>query len=318
MIDQRTVDAIEASDTDELIRIIDGFCAGRAWNTLIEIRRRCQEAVTRGKQLWGVDEHIRYRLALEAPPEFAGPALNEGRGRFSLGPLPEVAASTKTWSEMEAHLDHGPPRMTFAAERIVRGEVVDEPVDLPELQGWEPEYALPIYKSDRVETPAPKLPTPDDVTLQSEFTMVDDPESEHALNDLVEPWVTQSNGRSQVASVEGTALDAIASLGMRRAQAAQLEPATALAQIAWSAASGGAHGDRRGAAAGRYLAWSMVASLADLDWPAVPDEIGAALRRMRWYWFDDNSPEVGWALRMAVEDPDSGLAWAISAGDLAD
>ncbi len=318
MINQRTVDAIEASDTDELLRIVDGYCAGQDWDQLLAIRQRCQEAVTRGKQLWGVDEHIRYRLALEAPAQWAAPVLAEGRGRFTLGPLPEVAASRKTWQEMEPFLAHGPERMTFAAERIVRQDKVDDVADLPELQDWEPVYSLPLYKSDRIETPSPKLSPAETVSLPGEFSIADDPISEQALNDLVEPWVTQSNGRSQTVTVEGSPLQAISALGLRAAHISRLDPKLALAIMGWTASSGGAHGDRRGAAAGRYLAWWVVASLSDLDWPAPADDIGSAVTGMEWLWFDDKSPDSGWALRLAIGDPSSGLSWAISASDLAD
>lgn len=318
LIAQRTIDAIEASDTDELLRIVDGHCEARDWDRLALIRHRCQEAVTRGKQLWGVDAHIRYRLVLEGPPVVAGPVLNEGRVRFGLGPLPEVAASTKTWSEMVPYLDHGPQRQTFAAERVVRGEEVDEPLELPFLQSWEPTYPVPVYKSDRIETPSPSLPAPELVDLPSSPATFEDPESEYSLADLVEPWVSQSNGRSQIVTVEGTSTHAIAALGTPSALIAQLELAEALAIMAWAASSGGAHGDRRGAAAGRYLTWWVVTTLGDLDWPADPDEVGKVAERMNWHWFDDHSPDTGWALRIAVDDPSSGLAWAIAAGDLAD
>ena len=87
--------------------------------------------------------------------------------------------------------------------------------------------------------------------------------------------------------------------------------------MGWAAASGGAHGRRRGAAAGRYLAWWVVASLADLDWPAEPDVLRTGLESMTWHWFDDGSPDTGWVLRLAIAGPELGLAWAISATDQA-
>jgi hypothetical protein len=316
--DTRTVSAIEASDTDELIRIVDGHCKARDWDALVALRGRCQEAVTRGKQLWGVDEHVRYRLALEAPAKWAGPVVSEGRTRFTPGPLPEVAASTKSWAEMASFLEPGPERMTFAAERIVRGDNPSEPGSLPGLQEWEPEYPLATYKADKVETPRPKLPTGATAALPDEVTVIDDPESEAALTDLIEPWIDQSNGRCQTVSVEGGALEAIAALGLPSAGIIPLDTTTALAHMAWAAASGGAHGQRRGAAAGRYLAWWVVAAISDLDWPAPPEEIEKAASRIRWYWFDDSSPTGGWELRLALEDPEMNLGWAISANDIAD
>jgi hypothetical protein len=319
VIDARAREAIESSDTDELLRIVDGHCAARDWDALVDLRFRCREAVSRGKQLWGVEEHIRYRLALQAPAEWAGPIISEGSARFALGPLPEVAASTKTWAEMEPHLEAGPERMTFAAERLIHGDQVDEATPLPPLQRWEPEYFTATYKADKVETPGPKIDEPLPVELSDNPERADDVESEHALADLVEPWIDQSNGRCQTATVAGTALEAVAALGPPNAATAELEPGQALALMAWTAASGGAHGRRRGAAAGRYLAWWVVATLADIVWP--PDDhdaIGEAVERLRWHWFDDGSPPGGWALRLAVEDPSLGMAWAISANDVAD
>ncbi|MGA7272955.1 MAG: hypothetical protein WB239_17925, partial [Acidimicrobiia bacterium] len=78
MIDERTARAIETSDTDELIRVVDGHADSRDWAAMAELRRRCDEAVTRGKQLWGISEYILYRFALDGPGEWAGPAVGEG------------------------------------------------------------------------------------------------------------------------------------------------------------------------------------------------------------------------------------------------
>lgn len=320
MISQRAAEAIEHSDTDELIRVIDGLCENEEWDRLVELKTRCREAVGRGKQLWGVEEHIRYRLTLEAPAAWAGAAISEGTARFALGPLPEVAASTKTWSELDEHLDDGPWRAVTAAERVIRGESGTGPIaDLPDrLAEWEPEYPVATYKADKVETPSPEPPTVEEVELPSEFTGIDDPQSEGALFDLVQPWVTESNGRYETSVVEGTAAAAIRGLGLTRARAGQLNTGEALRWMAWAGASGGAHGRRRGAAAGRYGAWWVLATLCDLDWPPDPDEVGHALEHVTFYWFDDGSPGTGWELRLAVEDARSGLAWAISAVDAAD
>ncbi|MGH8951289.1 MAG: DUF6183 family protein [Acidimicrobiia bacterium] len=317
MIGPRAIEAIESSDTDELLRVVDGYCAGRNWDDLIDLRHRCAEAVMRGKQVWGVEEHIRYRLALEAPGHIAGAVVAEGQSRFALGPLPEVAASTKTWPELEPHLPAGPERDTVAAERVVRGEQVDGEIpDLPSLLlPWEPEFPVATYKKDRVEAPSPETPPTVPETLPPDPDPIDDPHSTAALADLVEPWTDQSNGRSQTVTVEGDHLAAVSALGLPRARVARLSPDRALAWMGWAAASGGAHGRRRGAAAGRYLAWWAVASLADLDWPPDNAAIGAALADLTWHWFDDGSPDTGWVLRLAVSDASLGLSWAISAID---
>lgn len=320
MISQRAIDAIEYTDTDALIRVIDGYCASSSWDELVELRERCREAVTRGKQVWGVEEHVRYRLALEAPGEYAGPVVSEGSARFTLGPLAEVAASTKTWSDLQRHLNDGPERTTFAAERVLRGEDGIGPIaDLPDgLMDWEPVYQLATYKEDKVLTPSPDPPTSTEVTLPSEVTRIDDPISEGALSDLVQAWTEQSNGQCETASVEGNANDAVRALGLTRARMGEIDSDTALAWMGWAGASGGAHGRRRGAAAGRYGTWWALAALCDLDWPPDPDDFGAGAERLRWHWFDDGSPGTGWVLRLAIADPDAGLAWAIAAVDAAD
>jgi hypothetical protein len=320
VISQRAVEAIEASDTDELIRVIDGLCENTEWDTLVELKQRCREAVGRGKQLWGVEEHIRYRLALEAPGRWAGAALNEGVARFSLGPLPEVAASTKTWGELAAHLDTGPWRSVTAAERIVRGDDgTDSIPDLPaHLEDWEPDYPVATYKADKVQTPSPASPEVADAQLPDQSLTIDDPHSEGALFDLVQPWVNESNGRYEVATVEGDAAAAIRALGLTRARIGEMTPELAIQWMAWAGASGGAHGRRRGAAAGRYGVWWAIATMCDLEWPADPKAMARAVNRLRFYWFDDGSPGTGWELRMAMEDPESGLAWAISAVDAAE
>ncbi len=319
MIGQRAIDAIEASDVDELLRVVDGLCTAEEWDRLIVLKTRCREAVGRGKQLWGVEEHIRYRLALEAPGPWAGAAVSEGDARFGLGPLPEVAASTKTWAELEPYLDDGPWRGVTAAERVVRGDSGTGPIaDLPDhLVEWEPTYPVATYKSDKVEAPSPDPPTVSEIEIPDRFIRLDDPQSEGALFDLVQPWVDESNGRCETSAVEGTAAEAIRALGLSRARMGAISAKEALRWMAWAGASGGAHGRRRGAAAGRYGSWWVLATLCDLDWPPEPEAMGTVVARLRSYWFDDGSPGTGWELRMAIEDPIEGIAWAISALDSA-
>lgn len=318
MIPPRAVEAIESSDTDELLRVVDDFCKSRSWGDLELLRSRCHEALQRGKQLWGVEEHIRYRLALEAPAEVAGRVVSEGSSRFGLGPLPEVAASSHSWVELSGHLEHGPTRATTAAERVVRGETVDnERLELPgQLLDWEPRYVTATYKRDRVEAHAPDLPSLQEVALPGEVQSIGDPISESGLSDLVAPWVEESNGRCETSTVEGDHLSAIRGLGLTTARAGALSPLEALSWMGWAAASGGAHGRRRGAAAGRYLAWWAVAGLADLDWPPDPAAVGAATRAIGWHWFDDGSPDIGWSIRLAISDPKQGISWAIAAVDV--
>ena len=320
MISQRAIDAVEQSDTDDLLRVIDGYCESNSWENLLEMRTRCQEALTRGKQLWGVDEHIRYRLALEAPPEYAGPVVSEGAARFALGPLPEVAASTKSWSQLENYLELGPERQTVAAERVVRGEAEVGPIaDLPAyLLEWEPAYPVATYKSDKVEAPSPNPPKAELVVLPDTITIINDFDTQGALADLVQPWTSESNGRCETATVEGDAAHAVRALGLSNARMVEIDAKDALSWMAWAGASGGAHGRRRGAAAGRYGAWWAIAMIGDLEWPPDSEEIGELANRLKWFWFDDGAAGTGWELRLAIEDPESGMAWVVTAVDAAD
>ncbi len=96
-----------------------------------------------------------------------------------------------------------------------------------------------------------------------------------------------------------------------------LTPSEAIAWLAWAGASGGAHGRRPGAAAGRFGAWWFLASLGDLldDWPVDPDELGELADELRWYRWNGYEPEVGWSLQILIEDPENGVAWALTALD---
>jgi hypothetical protein len=68
-------------------------------------------------------------------------------------------------------------------------------------------------------------------------------------------------------------------------------------------------------AAGRFDAWWAAAALTDFEWPADPRELGDAIAALRWSVWDTGEPAFGWVLRIAVEDPEAELAWAIDAVD---
>lgn len=314
-------EAVEASDHAMLLRIVDGRVGDRDWDGLIEVRERCLEAVERGKQLWGVAHHVDYRLALHAPGKWAGPVVDM-RSRPLLGPLTEVAASSHTWAELAEHVTAGPARTHVASERVLWGEDLtgDGSIQEPELplrlQGWEPRYVVPTYKPDRVEANAPVIPARDRTELGAAPRRDDEDEALASLHQVAAPWGEDSNGRCEVVCVEGTADAAIREFGLREARIASVTPPEALATLQWAAASGGAHGKRRGGAAGRFITWWAVAHLAGFEELPSPDELGEAVGELRWYVWDDLFPEQGWYCRVAIEDPEDGLAFAINAYDL--
>jgi hypothetical protein len=255
--------------------------------------------------------------------------LEAGAGRFAFGPLPEVAASTHAWDELSPHLASGPAAALSAHERVLRGEDLTadrRAAELPPvlelplvLSPWEPRYALAAYRPDKADFPAPWAgPVGGEaVVLPAHAEAVDDGDTCRALTDLATAWTTESDGRAEAQAVVGGVGEALAALGLRQARVAVVDPGAALAMMAWTAASGGAHGRRRGAATGRFAAWWALAALAGLtdDWPVDAGELGDAAADLAWYMWDAGEPETGWTLRLAVEDPVAGLAWALAATD---
>jgi hypothetical protein len=212
-----------------------------------------------------------------------------------------------------------------AHERVVRGEDVsqrlpDGPdvIELPaQLAAWEPRYALAEYHAHRADFPTPDLPRLEPVQLPDGAPRVAPDEGVAALLETTRVWTQESNGSSAAVLVDGEALGAVASLGLPSARCASLTASDALAHLAWAASSGGAHGRRPGAAAGRFGAWWVAGALTGLldPWPPDPEQLGEAITTLRWYAWDAGEPTTGWRLQLAVEHPDSGRSWAIAAMD---
>lgn len=316
---------IESSDLDGLVEFVDGLVDSHDWDGLVELRDLCREATERGKQVWGAAHFAEYRLALDAPAAYALGVIKPGAGRFAQGPLWEVAASTHAWHELSSIDDHA-LRALIAHERLLRGDdmsavtvdrsVVDAPLN---VASWEPHYPLAIYKSDRADFPELEVLSPDAWVELPEAA--GEPAGERApitaLLDLVEPWLESSNGRGEGVAVFGTELDAIRALGPRRVRIEEVEFRQATAVMAWTGASGGAYGRRRGSPVGRALALWAVAAAAGLDddWPIELDELGEAGAELRWFVWDPGDQTGGWSFHIAVLDEVDGLAWAVSAVD---
>jgi hypothetical protein len=325
--DRVNAELVELGDLDELTRHIGRLCAAGDWDGLVDLRDRCHRALERGKQLWPAAAHAEYRLALEAPARWAGAVLVPGAGRFAPGPLTEVAASTHTWADLAGCVPRGPLAALTAHERVLRGEDLtgDDRIDpqvleLPlVLQPWEPVYPLATYEAERAEFP--DVPFTPLAVAEATTTAepADDPEACRALVELVTAWTTESEGHAEAVAVAGDARGAVGALGRERARIEAVSADQALAAMAWAAASGGGHGRRRGMAPGRFSAWWAVVALAGRldEWPLRADSVGEAAAELRWYRWDPGAPDTGWALRLAVEDRDEGLAWALSATDTA-
>lgn len=328
---------IEAQDMNALLRVIDGMAASKEWEDLLDLADLCEAAVERGKQMWPIAAHIDYRLALEAPGDLAAEVLESHLVRFHPGPLSEVAASTHVWADLAPHIEAPHTKAYVAQERVLRGEDLtgDDNAELgvlqlpPVMQEWEPTYALATYKADHVEVAEPwdpKLPL--GPLTGDPAPVLDEEELITALTDLVAPWTAESNGAARAVVVEGSAAAAVCTLlgdmppsvgdegEMRVPRIGRLSSEEAIQRLAWAAASGGAHGRRRGAAFGRWLTWHTLALLSDRPWPVEPSVLGGGAAELEWYRWDEGVQEEGWTLRIALADPVHGWAAALAATDL--
>lgn len=329
LLDDPLDELIHAADLDGLVRLVDDHCATRNWTGLLRLRDRARRAVETGRQLWPAATLAEYRLALLATPDVVATVLDESdglSGRFTVGPLTEVAAQHHTWAELAPHLDRGPRAAFVAHERALRGErlpaaLADSLPPVLELplvvQDWEPAYPLAVYGDHTPRFDPPPLPerwAPLEPTAGAE--VLDDDEVDLAVRQLVEPWTDSSNGRVESICVEGDAAAAVGALGVRSARSVELSPDEAIAWMAWAGASGGAHGRRRGAASGRFGAWWVLAALGQfLEFPPDPDELGSFVTGLRWWRWDAHEPSAGWQLQLVIEDAADHVAWAISARD---
>lgn len=318
-------DLVEAAEPNPLMRQVDALCGRADWDGLIDLAARCRAAVERGKQLWPIAEFIDYRLALEAPGPIAGAVITPQAGRFALGPLAEVAASSHRFEEAARYIASPQSRSAFAGECVVRGEdltgLVDgesaQMIELPlRLAEWEPRYCLAKYRSNEVQVEEPALPKKLGAVSSAAGAPSEDPELVQALWDLVSVWVSDSNGHAEVSFVDGDAANAVAGLGSGEFRMARLKPADAMRYMAWAAASGGANGRRRGAALGRSRAWWAASRLVQLEWPVDPDVLGRSIAELDWFAFETGGGSSGWTLRLAVEDSRDAWAVAIDATDL--
>lgn len=316
-------EAVGRGDLDELTRLVDGLCAAREWGEVIRLRDRCRHALERGLQLWPAAEYAEYRVALEAPAEWAGSVIREGAGRFALGPLWEVAASTHTWAELGPAIEIGPARTMAAHERVIRGEdLSDDPsiddsiLEIPlRLEPWEPSYPVATYRAREADFPSPPPPTLGRMGLPPTGDVAVAGEVGEALLALGRTWAEQSNGDCRVAAVRGGIGEAVGALEIGEVSVATVDPAIAFAHMAWAAASGGAYGRRAGTPAGRFAAWWVVAVIAGLDWPVEEGRIGTEVDRLTWALWQAPGRPTGWHLRLAVADEAAGLGWAIDAWD---
>lgn len=328
MADDVLDELIHSVDLDGLVRLIDDRAGDADWEGLDRVRRRCVAATREtGRQLWPAATLSEYRLALSAPPEWVAAVLDGEAGRFTIGPLSEVAAVNHSWAELAPHLEPLPVSLFVAHERSIRGEPIDpatlEPLppvlDIPVArQPWEPDYPISNYTAEGAEHPEPERTMPTDtVATTPGAERLDDDDAELAFRQLVEPWTAASTGRAEMACVDGDHLAALGALGLATARVVEIPAVEALADLAWAGASGGAQGRRRGMAAGRFSMWWLLGALGDLhdDWPPTADDIADLLDELTWYRWDAHEPPGGWRLQLAATNHIEHTAWVFNATD---
>ena len=255
---------IHRADLDGLVRLVDDCCAaatGRGCGACATgpATPSARAASCGRRRRW---PSTGWRCSRRA--EWAAGVLDEGVGRFTIGPLTEVVAQHHTWAELAPLLEPGPRAALVAHERALRGEAIDpasvaglpDVLDLPvpASRAWEPRTRWPTYHDAGAEFPSPaaaRRSVDVDVPAGQPGRVSTTTTVELAVRQLVEPWTASSNGHAEVVAVEGDAAGGAARA--RRAvgpAGAALTPAAAVAWLAWAGASGGAHGRRRGAAAG--------------------------------------------------------------------
>ncbi len=327
---------VDRADLDDLVRLVDGLCASRAWADLMQTRDMCREATRTGRQVWPIATLCEYRLALHAPAEWAHRVIGDDSSRFTIGPLTEVIAQNHSWSDLNGFIAPGPHREIVAHERVLRGERVvsaesmSNVLDLPlELFDWEPEYPLAEYSDEGVAAPCPcdrwvHEWTAVDLIQDPTAVIVgiDDDETDTALRNLVEPWTAASGGHAQCIAVEGD-LDALATASKRASlRSTSISSGQALQWLVWCAASGGSHGRRRGSSSGRFSAWWMLAAIAGLShrWDELqatgqlPAELGRAANRLDWFRIDLEERH-SYELSLAVVDHDENITIGLFAFD---
>ncbi|MGW4893986.1 hypothetical protein ACWEQL_17210 [Kitasatospora sp. NPDC004240] len=290
-------------------------------------QRRGAVAAADGEE-WAAAETapLGHLIARSAPPEVAarlfdpdgGPGTAAGVADHDAGPLWEVLATRHSWLRLAPLLGPAPVRRLVAHTRVLIGEDLSygaepDPEGVPlllepwESAGWGEggrvrEYpsgggsrsALLVLPASREGLGPVELPVPGGRQPGQRATR---------LLTALAPW-------PEVTCVRGPAPLAAAQFAPGARVTGGYLPFPA-AYPALVQAGGAARSD--GAALGRLALWRALAAMAGA---AGPDrvEVNALVARMRCFTWCDPSDELR-HLHLALEDPASGLSWAVSGSE---
>ncbi|MFE5581020.1 hypothetical protein [Kitasatospora sp. NPDC056531] len=265
-------------------------------------------------------------IAYSAPPELAvrlfdadgGEGTVAGVADHDAGPLWEVLATRHSWLRLAPLLGPAPVRRLVAHTRVLLGEDLSygaepDPDGVPlrlepwEAAGWDEASRVREYlpgggaRSAVLTLPASREGL-GEVELPEPGGRLGGQRVTRALAELsaLAPWV-------EVVCVRGQAQLAAAVLTRRRRVIGGYLPfALACPALVQAAAVGRTHGG----AHGRLGLWRALGAMAGAEGPD-RTEVNALVARMRCFTWQE--PAAGLRhLHLALEDPASGVAWAVS------
>ncbi|MFF2074115.1 hypothetical protein ACFVXG_05085 [Kitasatospora sp. NPDC058162] len=265
-------------------------------------------------------------IAYAAPPELAvrlfdadgGAGTFAGAGDHDAGPLWEVLATRHSWLRLAPLLGPAPVRRLVAHTRVLLGEDLSygaepDPEGVPlrleswEKAGWDEAARVREYlpgggaRSAVLTLPASREGL-GGVDLPRSAARPGGQRVTRGLAELaaLAPW-------AEVVCVRGPAPLAAAVLSRaRRVVGGFLPFALAYPALVQAAAVGRTHG----CAHGRLRLWRALGAMAGAEGPNRP-EVDALVARMRCFTWQE--PTAGLRhLHVALEDPASGVAWAVS------
>ncbi|MEU6232755.1 hypothetical protein [Kitasatospora sp. NPDC047058] len=302
---------------------------GGRWPELLAAYRRARAAAVAqvGEERAAAETApLGHLIAYSAPPELAvrlfgpdgGPGTAAGVADHDAGPLWEVLATRHSWLRLAPLLGPAPVRRLVAHTRVLVGEDLSygaepDPEGVPlvlepwESAGWGENSRVRDYlprggsRSAVLSLPATREGL-GPVLLPAPAGRLRGQRATRALAALAE-W-------AEVVCVRGPAPEAAARLtAARRVTGGYLPFAIACPALLQAGAA-----DRtRGSADGRLALWRALGAMAGGDGP---DRAGvnALVARMRCFTWCDPADGLR-HLHLAMEDPATGLSWAVSGSD---
>ncbi|MFD5082053.1 hypothetical protein ACFVYP_24820 [Kitasatospora sp. NPDC058201] len=265
-------------------------------------------------------------IAYAAPPEVAarlfdadgGPGTAAGADDHDAGPLWEVLATRHSWRRLAPLLGPAEVRRLVAQTRVLLGEDLSYGAE-PDLEGV-PLLLEPWESAGWGEGVRVREYLPGGGSRSALLTL---PASREGLGPVELPGPgTRLPGQAAtraLAELAGWAV-AVCVRGTAQCAAAQLAPGRLVTggylpfALACPALVQAGVADRtRGAAHGRLALWRVLAAMTGADRPD-RGEVNALVARMRCFTWDDPADRLR-HLHLALEDPATGLSWAVSGSE---